>query len=204
MGTQSIELNILMFEELSQSEGEDLAAYMTRCQHKGLEAFQGLGEPVSTQQRIIWKFLSGIKDQSVRAEVIRQRWMKSPTEPKGYDEVLLIAEQAKLDKLATTATGTGKRGSFQVAPVSKVTERRKAGTNYRPRTPHSSGESNGSTPSSNTSRGSFGSSGDASGGGSSNGNFLCHFCKTTSHFGGWRACPKRAQEEPSWKPGAGF
>ena len=144
LGTQSIELNILMFEELSQNEGEDLAAYMTRCQQKGLEAFQGLGEPISTQQRIIWKFLSGIKDQAIRSEVIRQRWMKSPTGPKGYDEVLLIAEQAKLDKLATTATGNGsgfgKKGSFQAAPVSKVSERRKAG-NYKARTPHTSGES---------------------------------------------------------------
>ena len=208
LGTQSIELNILMFEELSQNEGEDLAAYMTRCQQKGLEAFQGLGEPISTQQRIIWKFLSGIKDQAIRSEVIRQRWMKSPTEPKGYDEVLLIAEQAKLDKLATTATGNGsgfgKKGSFQAAPVSKVSERRKAG-NYKARTPHTSGESSvRSTPSPIPSRGSFGSSSDSNGGGSSNGNFLCHFCKTTSHFGGWKACPKRAQEEPSWKPGAGF
>ena len=204
LGTQSIELNIVMFEELSQNEGETLAGYMTRCQQKGLEAFQGLGEPLSTQQRIIWKFLSGIKDQSIRSEVIRQKWMKSPTETKSYDEVLLIAEQAKLDKLATAATGNGsgmmKRDGFQAAPVSSRVSERRRGAHDRPRTPHTSGESNGTSNHSSRS-GSFGS-GDASGG-SGNGNFLCHFCKTTNHFGGWRSCPKRAQENPSWKP-SGF
>ncbi len=62
MGTQSLELNIISFEDLHQNEGETLAQYMTRCQLRGFEAFGAMQEPRSTQQRIVWKFLSGIRD----------------------------------------------------------------------------------------------------------------------------------------------
>ena len=85
LGTRSLELNIVLFEELSQNEGETLAAYMTRCQERGYEAFAELDEPRSTQQRIVWKFLSGIKDPVVRSEVIKQKWMKTPTDAKSFD-----------------------------------------------------------------------------------------------------------------------
>ena len=51
-----------------------------------------MNEPRSTQLRIIWKFLSGIKDAGVRSEIIRQKWMKSESEAKSYEEVLKIAQ----------------------------------------------------------------------------------------------------------------
>ena len=53
MGTQSVELNIISFEELAQEEGESLAKYMTRCQVKGYEAFGQLNEPLGTTQRVV-------------------------------------------------------------------------------------------------------------------------------------------------------
>ena len=143
LGTRSLELNIVLFEELSQNEGETLAAYMTRCQERGYEAFAELDEPRSTQQRIVWKFLSGIKDPVVRSEVIKQKWMKTPTDAKSFDEVLLIAEQARLDHMAAVATGittNTKKGEFTAAPVSRVGERRKSG--YR--NPRHSGDSSNS------------------------------------------------------------
>ena len=42
-GTQSIELNIISFEELQKNEGESLVDYMTRCQNKGYQAFTEFG-----------------------------------------------------------------------------------------------------------------------------------------------------------------
>ena len=202
--TQSLELNIVMFEELRQEEGETLASYMTRCQEKGMEAFAELGEPRSTQQRIVWKFLSGIRDTQVRSEVIRQKWMKNPMEAKPYEEILLIAEQAKLDRMAAVATGKPGGQVFKATPVSRIKDRRRAA----PRPQRHSGESSvGSTPSPSpkSGRSSIGSSGLSSDSvvspsGVEQGNFLCHFCKTRSHFGGWKACPKRATDDPGWKP----
>ena len=68
-----------------------------------------MNEPRGTlKQRIVWKFLSGIRDPGVRSEVIRHKWMKSRTEAKSYEDVLKLAEQAKLDRLATGSGGTSK------------------------------------------------------------------------------------------------
>ena len=155
-----------------------------------MRAFSELDEPRSTQQRIVWKFLSGIRDSAIRSEVIRQKWMKSPHEAKSFDEVLLIAEQAKLDRLAAVATGKqggGQLRDFKAAPAVRVTERRKGAAN---RSPQHSGESSLTLSSSSgrSSRESRRSSTDSalSPNESDRGNFLCHYCKTRSHFGGWK------------------
>ena len=205
--TQSLELSIVMFEELGQNEDETLASYMTRCQEKGMEAFAQLNEPRSTQQRIVWKFLSGIRDAAVRSEVIKQKWMRDSHNAKTYEEVLLIAEQAQLDRLAAAATGKqggGQKETFRAGAVGRVKERRKAAT-YR--TNYNSGDSSvSSTPSPSpksgrSSRGSTGSGGSLpTSTKSEEGNFLCHFCKTRSHFGGWKVCPKRSTEDRDWRP----
>ncbi len=210
LGTMSVELNIIAFEELRQREGETLAEYMTRCQEKGYHAFADFN-PIGVQQRIVWKFLYGIRDSDVRAEVIRAKWMASSSEAKPFAEVLKIAETAKLAKTATAATGRGKTSesgvSNKVAAVSKVEERRNSvksptysrGSGYQGgRSPHSSSESNGS-------RGSRGSTGSAASRTSTGSdipgqNFLCHYCKERSHYGGWKNCEKRRTENPGWKP----
>ena len=190
MGTQSIELNIIAFEELTQLETENLAQYMTRCKQKGFEAFGVLNEPLGAQQRIVWKFLSGIRDSEVRNAVIREKWMKSPTEAKPFEEVLMIAQTAKMNKIATVATGhNGQKGKV-AAVSSRIKERR--GQNNR--TQHSSSESNRSTSS-----GSARSDGSTPAQGSV--NFKCHYCNTTNHYGGWKLCRKRLDENPSWSPG---
>ena len=114
MGVLSLELNIVAFEEMAQGDNETLAQYMTRCQAQGLDAYQMMNEPRSTQLRIIWKVLSGIKDAGVRSE---KKWMKSESEAKSYEEVLKIAQQSKLlNRLAAVATGT-RRGYKARWPV---------------------------------------------------------------------------------------
>ena len=192
MGTQSIELNIIAFEELSQNDNESLAQYMTKCQHKGYDAFGGLNEPLGTQQRIVWKFLSGIRDADVRNAVIKEKWMKSATEAKQFEEVLMIAETARLNKTATAATGTG-GVKANIAAVSKVKERRSG--QYTSRTPHTSSDSNKSYSSSR-------SSGSTASGNSKIGiNFKCHYCETFNHYGGWKMCKERELKDPDWTPG---
>ncbi len=187
MGTQSVELNIISFEELVQEEGESLAKYMTRCQVKGYEAFGQLNEPLGTTQRIVWKFLSGIKDLDVRKAVINAKWMKSEREALSYDEVLKIAETERMNKEAASATGPhGSKGK-----VASVRERRN-----HSRTPHTSSESNHSSGSNRSVR----SSSSETSKPTHLPNFKCHYCKTTSHFGGWKACRKRETENPDWTP----
>ena len=193
LGTQCIELNIIGFEELSQLPSESLSQYMTRCQQLGYEAF-GEFDVQSTQQRIVWKFLSGIRDPEVRNAVIREKWMKNKNEAKSFEEVLKIAETAKMAKIATVATGGQKSSNNEAAKVlamSGVKERR---NNYR-RPLHSSSESYRSGRSSNGSRTSSSSGTD-----NRTVNFVCHYCDQKSHYGGWKLCPKRLNEDPSWTP----
>lgn len=197
LGVLSLELNIVSFEELKQGESETLAQYMTKCQQKGMEAFGDFDEPRGLQQRIVWKFLSGIRDPGVRAEVIRQKWMLSRKEAKSYDEVLKIAQQAKLDRIAAVATGQGGEKKFgKVAAASTASTRVRERRDAPRRTPHASSESNKSAGS-NSSFNSRESSGSA---GNESGNFLCHYCGTKNHYGGWKLCNKRLDENPSWRP----
>lgn len=37
-------------------------------------------------------------------------------------------------------------------------------------------------------------------GGDNTKNWLCHYCNTTNHLGGWKACPDRRRYNPSWTP----
>ena len=158
-----------------------------------------MNEPRTTQLRIIWKFLSGIKVAGVRSEIIRQKWMKSESEAKSYEEVLKIAQQSKLNRLAAVATGTdgdkkGVQGKVASAPFMKVKERREADRSRR--TPHTSSDSSRSSAITN----SLTSADSGASRGGNQGNFLCHYCKTQNHFGGWRLCDKRLKENPSWIP----
>ena len=196
MGTQSTELNIIAFEELKQNQTESLSQYMTRCQGLGQQAFGDLNEPRSTQQRIVWKFLSGLKDAEVRNAVIREKWMKSSSEAKPYEEILKIAETTKMTRIATTATGRGNSGT--VGAVSdgyrgKVGAKRKGSNESSSNRSSTGSESNRSSTGSSTgsSRGSVGNDYE---------NFKCHYCNETTHYGGWKGCPKRKTEDPTWTP----
>lgn len=36
--------------------------------------------------------------------------------------------------------------------------------------------------------------------GSNTKNWRCHYCNSTNHQGGWKACPERRKYDPSWTP----
>ena len=99
-----IELDIIDFEEARQNDGESLAQFMQRLKGLGHRAFSEF-DTNGMQQRIIWRFLDGVKDKDVRSSIIRERWMKDRRHPKSYAEVLKIAETAHLNKMAANATG---------------------------------------------------------------------------------------------------
>jgi hypothetical protein len=207
LGTMSVELNIISFEDLRQHEGESLSEYMTRCQEKGYQAFSDFG-PKGVQQRIVWKFLSGIRDADVRKEVIKEKWMVSSSESKGFAEVLKIAETAKLTKVAVVATGGKGNETGKIGAAARVEERRNAHRPYRSnggrnagRTAHSSGEStsSGATSGRNSSGSSKRGSAESDQGNVGT-NFLCHYCKERTHYGGWKMCERRRKENPNWKP----
>ena len=165
-----IELDIIEFEEARQGEFETLAQFMQRLKGLGQRAF-GEFDANGMHQRIIWRFLDGVRDKDVRSEIIRERWMKDRKTPKPYDEVLKIAENAKLLKVAAGATGqgslSGKSRPIQIGAATRGSvSRRSRGASSRGDAPRA---------------------------------FDCFYCKQR-HVGGWRACEKRKREDPDWEP----
>ena len=192
-GSQSIELNIIAFEEMSQRDNESLAQYMTRCQEAGYQAY-GAFDAASRQQRIVWRFLSGIRDADVRNAVIKEKWMASDREAKPAAEVLKIAETAKLTKIATTATqAKGRDYVRKEASVNVVRDNTKKDAPVK-----DGARKDGVVNSVADKRRGYNQKKSA---GNSSNNYECHYCGTTNHYGGWRLCEKRLKENPKWKPG---
>ena len=171
-----IELDIIDFEEARQGDAETLAQYMTRLKGLGQMAFSEF-DPRGMQQRIIWRFLDGLRDKDIRASIIRERWMKDRKTPKSYDEVLKIAENARMVKVAASATGSGgpspKAAIAGSANVGSFTR----GGNTRRGMQRGIGARSNPPP-----RG-----------------FDCFYCHQR-HPGGWKSCDKRRRENPTWEP----
>ena len=101
------ELKIIDAENISQDEREPLPEYMTRVQALIEEAYEGEPQAV-IQKRVAWKFLSGIKNKEIRTTVIKEKWMKDKLEAKSPEELLQIAEVARMNMAVAGATGTSK------------------------------------------------------------------------------------------------
>lgn len=168
-----IEMDILEFEEARQGEFETLPQFMQRLKGLGQRAFAEF-DPNGMHQRIIWRFLDGVRDKDIRAAIIKERWMKDRRTPKSYDEVLKIATNAHMTKVAAGATGGGSNSSGK-ANVAVV--------NNSPRIPRGNkGKANGMISRADAPRG-----------------LDCFYCHQR-HSGGWRECSKRKKENPEWTP----
>ena len=176
-----IEMDILEFEEARQGEYETLAQYMQRLKGLGQRAFSEF-DGNGMHQRIIWRFLDGVRDKEIRSAIIRERWMKDRKTPKSYDEVLRIATNAQMTKVAANATGSGSGGQH-------TAKAKLAALNQN--TPNRSGSNRGRTkkPGGNVGRSEAPRAFDC---------FYCH----QRHAGGWRECAKRRKENPTWTPGS--
>ena len=174
-----IELDIINFEEARQTDNESLGQFMDRLKGLGHRAFSEF-DSKGMQQRIIWRFLDGVRDKDIRSSIIKERWMADRKTPKPYSEVLKIAETAHLNKVAASATGMG-QPSKKIAVMSNRDGLSKDST---PR------GSRGGKVVRGTSRGSVQAAGT---------QFACFYCNET-HPGGWRSCEERKRKNPNWKP----
>ena len=120
--TEAIELKIIEVEETKQSDREPLPDYLSRVQRMIRDAYHGESE-ITLQKRTAWKFLSGIQNKEIRASVIKEKWMASETEAKTPEEILLIAETARMTMAAVSATGNNKGniGAFTGGKQNKKT-----------------------------------------------------------------------------------
>ena len=73
---ECIELNILASEEAKQLDSESLAAFMTRLQTLVKNAFPRNPESIM-RQRVIWRFLTGVRDADIKKGLISSKWMAS-------------------------------------------------------------------------------------------------------------------------------
>ena len=87
----SIEEKIIRFEQIEQTQGESLVEYMQRCQNYGELAYSGFGEKL-VQQRVIWKFMTGISNVHVRSALLASKWMLHQSEAKPCSQILQLAE----------------------------------------------------------------------------------------------------------------
>ena len=153
---------------------------MQRLKGLGQRAFSEF-DATGMHQRIIWRFLDGVRDRDIRSAIIEQRWMKDRKTPKPYEEILKIAENARMLKVAANATG-GATGS------GKTKER---GT---------LGAAKGQPPSHGQTPRGRGRSGRGRGNGAQRPLGECYYCHE-KHDGGWYTCAKRLKENPNWSPG---
>ena len=167
-------MDIIEFEEARQNDGETLAQFMQRLKGLGHRAFSEF-DANGMQQRIIWRFLDGVKDKDIRSSIIKERWMKDRKHPKPYAEVLKIAETAHLNKMAANATGATAGHA-----IKKVAVMNKDGAKVA--VPSKEGSSRDHTPRTNK--------------GNSYKGKECFFCHK-KHSGGWKNCDERMHKNPN-------
>ena len=113
---ECIELNILAFEEAKQLDSGSLAAFMTRLQTLVKNAFPRNPESIM-RQRVIWRFLTGVRDADIKKGLISSKWMASQDERKPYSEILKAAESIQMTKVASQSLA-GRGNQRTVASVS--------------------------------------------------------------------------------------
>ena len=184
-----IELAIRQFEEARQEDGEDIGPFMSRLRRLAGHAF-GLEEEDSRRSRVVWKFVSGLKDDSVRRDVIRQKWMADNGKAKQYDVILATAQDALGVIRATEASGPSVATVHQNAIMAAVEDLSRRVDSVMAL---DSGARRGARPQQRA----------GSAGGSNRRQatrvLRCWYC-SREHPGGYRSCRKRAQEMPNWQP----
>ena len=209
---ECIELNILAFEEAKQLDGESLAAFMTRLQSLVKNAFPSNPEPIM-RQRVVWRFLTGVRDADIKKGLISSKWMASQDEPKPYSEILKAAESILMTKVASQSlAGRGNQRQFAaVAGVSGGHEDRRSAKEQsvsrgqedrRAAKEQSALRPTGSKRKANVAAAS--GHGEAGRQNSSNKQgkgyvMKCYYCREF-HEGGWRSCDRMKKNEPNWKP----
>lgn len=185
-----IEMAIRHFEEARQEVAEELGSFMSRLRRLAGYAFGMEGED-SRRSRVIWKFITGILDEAVRRDIIRQKWMGADGRAKEYDVILSTAQDALGVIRATEMSGPSVSAVKQDALVAAVQD-----LSRRVDRVLSLGSEDGrrSHPQQRQQRG------RGSGKRRLSTRILqCWYC-SKEHVGGYRSCNKRAREMPNWEP----
>ena len=74
----------------------------------------------SRRSRVIWKFITGILDEAVRRDIIRQKWIGADGRAKEYDVILSTAQDALGVIRATEMSGPSVSAVKQDALVAAV------------------------------------------------------------------------------------
>ena len=182
MKIHAIELNILEFEKSAQEPKEPLSEFLSRIQRLAVEAYDGDNE-TELERKLAWRFVTGVRSDSIRKKLMEYGWMKTRREAKPLEDLLKIAEIAKMTEEAVRVTGPDRPASVNVCcshddqmgdtvNVAKFERRKK--------------QSSDSSKSGSSSK-------------SYNEFYECWYCKQR-HKGGWSACALRQQKEPDWRP----
>ena len=99
--SEGLEVKIRSFEEAAQLEGESLENFLTRLRKNASYAFPAENTD-SVRGRVIWKFLSGLRNDFIRQELFRKKWMGDDNRAKTYDEILSNAQSSEHLYKATT------------------------------------------------------------------------------------------------------
>ena len=114
-----IEMAIRHFEDARQEVGEELGSFLSRLRRLAGYAF-GMEGGDSRRSRVIWKFITGIQDEAVRRDIIRQKWIGADGRAKQYDVILSTAQDAFGVIRATEMSGPSVSAVKQDALVAAV------------------------------------------------------------------------------------
>jgi len=178
---QAIELHILEFERCAQGPKEPLSEFLSRIQRLAADAYDGDSD-TELERKLAWRFVTGIRSDSIRQKLMEFGWMKTRREAKSLEELLKVAEMAKMTEEAVRSTGP-ERNSVSVVQQEEVDTVNAARFERR------------KTQSSDSSK----SAGSKSSTGGSDDFFECHYCHK-KHKGGWRRCALRREQDPDWRP----
>jgi hypothetical protein len=89
---------------------------MTRLQTLVKNAFPRNPESI-IRQRVIWRFLTGVRDADIKKGLISSKWMASQDEPKPYSEILKAAKSIQMTKVASQSLA-GRGNQRTIASVS--------------------------------------------------------------------------------------
>ena len=165
------------FEDIGQESGEGLAAFLSRVQQLASVAFPMLSDDAK-RERVLSKFVRSVKDTRLKEELQTYGFIDEDSGlAKSYDSVL-----GKATRLESCWRAAGD-GSASVNPVrtdpfvkelqAEITELKDQVAALRPAV---SGRQHTFV------------------------NFQCWYCGSRDHKGGWRQCPVRKRESPSWRP----
>lgn len=176
------------FEECVQKEGESLEGYLGRLQQIAASAFDKHPADVR-QERVLSRFIRTVRPLRLREELLVYGLYDDSDQVRSYSDVLSKARHLQSNWEAARGVIVPQAQSAcaaAVVPSSLCAEIEKLQQQVA------------------ALQGQFKAASYREPGGSSQNaklkNWKCHYCHRSDHRGGWRKCPLRRKQQPSWTP----